>query len=133
LVRSIGADRVIDYTEEDFTQSGQKYDLILDNVANLSFSDCKRVLTRRGTLIPNSAHAGMGYIVRAFVRSWVVRQQGRPFVSAPNSEDLAFLKELIEQGKLMPVIDRTYRLSETPEALGYVGAGHARGKVVITI
>jgi NADPH:quinone reductase-like Zn-dependent oxidoreductase len=87
----------------------------------------------RGTLIPNSAHAGMGYIVKALVRSAFVRQQGRPFVSMPNNEDLAVLKELIETGKVTPVIDRTYRLSETPEALGYVGQGHARGKVVITI
>ena len=133
MVRSIGADHVIDYTKQDFTQSGPRYDLILDNVANRSFSDCRRALTPRGTLIPNSAHAGMGYIVKALVRSAFVRQQGRPFVSMPNNEDLAVLKELIETGKVTPVIDRTYRLSETPEALGYVGQGHARGKVVITI
>jgi NADPH:quinone reductase-like Zn-dependent oxidoreductase len=133
MVRSIGADHVIDYTQEDFTQSGQRYDLILDNVANRSFSDCRRALTPRGTLIPNSAHAGMGYIVKAFVRSAFVRQQGRPFVSAPSNEDWAVLKELLETGRVTPFIDRTYRLSETPEALGYVGEGHARGKVVITI
>jgi NADPH:quinone reductase-like Zn-dependent oxidoreductase len=133
MVRSIGADHVIDYTQEDFTHGGQSCDLILDNVANRSFSDCRRALTPGGTLIPNSAHAGMGYIVRAFVRSAFVRQQGRPFVSIPNNEDLAFLKELIDTGKVTPVIDRTYRLSETPEALGYVGEGHARGKVVITM
>ena len=133
MVRSIGADHVIDYTQADFTRSGQSYDLILDNVANRSFSDCRRALTARGTLVPNSAHAGMGYIVRALVRSVFVRQQGRPFVSIPNTRDLVVLKELIEIGKVTPVIDRTYRLSETPEALGYVGAGHARGKVVITM
>jgi NADPH:quinone reductase-like Zn-dependent oxidoreductase len=133
MVRSIGADHVIDYTQEDFTQSGQSYDLILDNVANRSFSDCRRALTPTGTLIPNSAHAGMGYIVKALVRSAFVRQQGRPFVSMPNNEDWVVLKELIETGKVTPVIDRTYRLSETPDALGYVGEGHARGKVVITI
>jgi len=133
MIRSIGADHVIDYTQEDFTQSGQSYDLILDNVANRSFSDCRRALTPRGTLIPNSGHAGMGYIVKAFVRSAFVLQQGRPFISTPNTEDLVVLKELIETGKVTPVIDRTYRLSETPEALGYVGEGHARGKVVITI
>ncbi|MGH7676214.1 MAG: NAD(P)-dependent alcohol dehydrogenase, partial [Gemmatimonadales bacterium] len=133
LVRSIGADRVIDYTREDFTRSGQRYDLILDNVANRSFSDCRRALTPTGTLIPNSAHAGMGYIVAALVRSVFVRQQGRPFVSMPTDQDWVVLTELIEAGKVRPVIDRTYRLSETPEALGYVGKGHARGKVVITI
>jgi NADPH:quinone reductase-like Zn-dependent oxidoreductase len=75
----------------------------------------------------------MGYIVAAFVRSFFVRQQGRLFLSVPNQEDLVFLKELIESGKMTPVIDRTYRLSETPEALGYLGEGHARGKVVITL
>jgi NADPH:quinone reductase-like Zn-dependent oxidoreductase len=133
MVRSIGADHVIDYTQEDFTQSGRKYELILDNVANRSFSDCRRALTPTGLFIPNSAHAGMGYIVKAFVRSAFVRQQGRPFVSTPTNSDLVFLKELIETGKLTPVIDRTYRLSETPEALAYVGEGHARGKVVITM
>ncbi|MGH9318392.1 MAG: zinc-binding dehydrogenase [Vicinamibacteria bacterium] len=92
-----------------------------------------RLRTHRGTLIPNSARAGMGYIVKALVRSAFLRQQGRPFVSQPNNEDLVVLKELIEAGKVMPVIDRTYRLSETLEALGYLGEGHARGKVVITI
>jgi NADPH:quinone reductase-like Zn-dependent oxidoreductase len=75
----------------------------------------------------------MGYVVRAFVRSFVVRQQGRPFVSAPTHADLVLLTELIEAGSVRPVIDRTYRLSETPDALGYVAEGHARGKVVITI
>jgi NADPH:quinone reductase-like Zn-dependent oxidoreductase len=75
----------------------------------------------------------MGYAVRALLRSFFVRQQGRPFLSGSNPEDLALLKELVETGKMKPVIDRTYRLSETPEALGYVGEGHARGKVVITV
>jgi len=133
MVRSIGADHVIDYTREDFTRLGRRYDLILDNVANRSFSDCRRALTPGGTLIPNSARAGMRYIVTAFVRSAFVRQQGRPFISTPTTEDLLVLKELIETGNVTPVIDRTYRLSETPAALGYVGEGHARGKVVITL
>jgi NADPH:quinone reductase-like Zn-dependent oxidoreductase len=133
MVRSIGADHVIDYSQEDFTRSGRRYDVILDNVANRSFSDCRRALALRGVLVPNSGHGGMGYIVKAFVRSAFVRQQGRPFVSTPNHEDLVFLKELVEAGKVRPVIDRTYRLSETPEAVGYVATGHARGKVVITV
>jgi NADPH:quinone reductase-like Zn-dependent oxidoreductase len=133
MVRSIGADHVIDYTQEDFTRSGQRYDLILDNVGNRSFSDCRRALAPQGTLIPNSGHAGMGYVVKAFVLSVFVSQQGRPFVSTPNQEDLVVLKELLESGKVAPVIDRTYPLSETPEAMGYVGEGHARGKVVITV
>jgi NADPH:quinone reductase-like Zn-dependent oxidoreductase len=133
MVRSIGADHVIDYTQEDFTQGGQRYDLILDQVANHSLSDCRRALTPQGTHIPNSGHAGMGYIVKALVTSLFVRQQGRPYVSLPNKEDLVVLKELIEAGKVTPVIDRTYPLSETSEAFRYLDAGHARGKVVISV
>lgn len=133
LVRSIGADHVVDYTRDDFTRSGQSYDLILDNVGSRSFSDCRRALAPEGTLLPNTGNAGIGYVIMAFVRSAFVRQQGRPFVSRPTSEDLAVLKELVETGKMTPVIDRTYPLSETPEALEYVGKGHARGKVVITL
>jgi NADPH:quinone reductase-like Zn-dependent oxidoreductase len=133
MVRSIGADHVIDYTQEDFTQSGQRYDLILDNVANRSFSDCRRVLAPQGTLIPNSGHSGLSYIIKALVRSAFVRQQGRPYIAVPNHEDLVVLKELIESGKVTPVIDRTYPLSETPEAFHYLDEGHARGKVVITV
>jgi NADPH:quinone reductase-like Zn-dependent oxidoreductase len=133
MVRSIGADHVIDYTQEDFTQGEQRYDLILDNVANHSLSDCRRVLTPQGTHQPNSGHSGMGYIIKAFVLSLFVRQQGRPFLSLPNKEDLTVLKEFIEAGKVTPVIDRTYPLSETPAAMAYVGEGHARGKVVITV
>jgi NADPH:quinone reductase-like Zn-dependent oxidoreductase len=133
MVRSIGADHVIDYTQEDFTQGGPRYDLILDNVGNHSLSDCRRALTPGGILIPNTGHGGMGYVIKAFVSSAFIRQQGRPFLSTPNHEDLVVLKELIESGKVTPVIDRTYPLSETPEAMAYVGEGHARGKVVITV
>jgi NADPH:quinone reductase-like Zn-dependent oxidoreductase len=133
MVRSIGADDVIDYTQEDFTQSGQRYDVILDNVANRSFSDLGRALTPQGIIIPNSGHSGLGYVIKAFVRSAFVRQQGRPFIAIPNHEDLVVLKELIEAGKVTPVIDRTYPLSETPEAFRYLNEGHARGKVVITV
>lgn len=133
LVRSIGADHVIDYTQEDFVKSGRRYDLILDNVANRSFSDLRRALTAQGIIIPNSGHGGMGYVLKAFLLSPFMRQQGRPFISTPNSEDLAVLKDLIEAGKVTPVIDRTYPLSETPEAMGYVGEGHSRGKIVITV
>jgi NADPH:quinone reductase-like Zn-dependent oxidoreductase len=133
MVRSIGADHVIDYTQEDFTQSGQRYDLILDQVANHSLSDCRRALTPQGTHIPNSGHSGTGYVVKALVLSLFVRQQGRPYIAIPNKEDLVVLNELIEAGKVTPVIDRTYPLSETPEALRYLDEGHARGKVVITV
>ena len=132
MVRSIGADHVIDYTQEDFTQSGQRYDFILDIAGNRSLSDCRRALTPTGILIPIGGPAGLGRVFKMFVSSLFVRQQGRPFVSLPNNEDLVVLKELVDSGKVTPVIDRTYPLSETPEALGYVGEGHARGKVVIS-
>lgn len=133
MVRSLGADHVVDYTQEDFTQSGRRYDLILDNVANRSFSDYKRALADEGTLVPNSGHAGMGYVIRSFARSFYTQQQGRPFVSSPKQADLAALQELLESGKVTPVIDRTYALEEVPDALRYLEGGHARGKVAITV
>jgi NADPH:quinone reductase-like Zn-dependent oxidoreductase len=140
MVRSIGAGKVIDYTQEDFTKSGQRYDLILDNVANHSLSEFRRVLTPKGTLLPNGGgHSSDGWIgplgsvFKVLVLSLFVRQQGRPFLSLPNKEDLATLKELVESGKVTPVIDRTYPLSETSEAIGHVGEGHAQGKTVIAV
>ncbi|UCH63138.1 MAG: NAD(P)-dependent alcohol dehydrogenase [Fidelibacterota bacterium] len=133
MVRSIGADYVIDYTREDFMQGGQRYDLILDNVANRSFSDLRRSLTTRGTIIPNSGHGGMGYVFKAYILSAFMRRQGRPFMAAVKNEDLVVLKELIESGKVTPVIDRTYPLSEVPEAMRYLSEEHARGKVVISV
>jgi NADPH:quinone reductase-like Zn-dependent oxidoreductase len=133
LVRSLGADHVIDYTQEDFTQGGPRYDLILDNVGNRSFSECRRALTPKGTLLPNTGHAGMGYVLMAFARSVFVRQQGRPFIETPNTQDLLVLKELIEAGKVTPVLDKIYRLNESPKAIAYVGEGHARGKVVVVL
>jgi NADPH:quinone reductase-like Zn-dependent oxidoreductase len=133
MVRSIGADHVVDYTQEDFTQSGQRYDLILDNVANHSFSDLRRALTPQGIIIPNSGHGGMSYVFKAYLLSPFMHQQASPFMSTPNHEDLVVLKELIEAGKVTPVIDRTYPLSETPEAFRYLEEDHARGKVVITV
>ena len=139
LVRSSGADHVIDYTQEDFTQSGQRYDFILDNVASHSLSDCRRVLTPKGTLIPNNGTSGgrwigaVGRTFTALVLSPFVRQRLRPFLSLPKKEDLVVLKELIESGKVTPVIDRTYPLSEVPEAMRYLEEGHARGKIVIAV
>jgi len=133
MVRSIGADHVVDYTQEDFTQSGQRYDLILDNVANRSFSDLRRVLTPQGIIIPNSGHGGMGYVFKAYLLSPFMHQQESPFMSTPNHEDLVVMKELIEADKIAPIIDRTYPLSETPEAFRYLEEDHARGKVVITV
>jgi NADPH:quinone reductase-like Zn-dependent oxidoreductase len=132
MVRSIGADQVIDYIQEDFTQGEQRYDFILDNVANHSISDLRRVLTPTGTVQPNGGgHSSnrwigpMGGVFKDLIVSLFVRQQRGMFLSLPNKEDLAALKELTEFGKVTPVIDRTYPLSETPEAIAYMGEGHA--------
>jgi NADPH:quinone reductase-like Zn-dependent oxidoreductase len=132
LVRALGADQVIDYTQEDFTQGGPRYDLILDNAGNHSLSKLRRALAPTGRLIPNSGSAGLGTFITAFVSSPFLRQQGRPYLSVPKLKDLTFLKELIEAGKVTPAIDRTYPLSDAADAFRYLGNGHARGKVVIT-
>jgi NADPH:quinone reductase-like Zn-dependent oxidoreductase len=136
LVRSIGADHVIDYTKEDFTSGGPRYDLILDNVGNHSMAQTRRALTPTGTLISNGGgHAGgkLGRTVRAMLASLVVRQQARPSVKTQNHDDLVALKDLVEAGKVSPVIDGTYALDETPRAIDRVAAGHARGTIVIAI
>jgi len=138
LVRSLGADHVIDYTREDFTEGGRRYDLIFDNVENRSLSDCRRALSPDGTLILNSGTGAKGLafllrLVKPLALSPFVRQNLRRYLSVPNHGDLVFLKELFESGRLTPVIDRTYPLHETATALGYVEGGHARGKVVVTV
>lgn len=133
MVRSIGADHVIDYTKEDFTQSGERYDLILDNVGNRSFADCRRALTPEGIHLPNTGHGGMSYVIKAYVLAALMRQHASPFLSVPNAEDLLYIKELIEAGKVKPVIDKTYPMSETRQAFQYLENEHARGKVVITM
>lgn len=133
LVRSLGADHVIDYTQENFTRGEQRYDLILDQVANHSLSEFRQILTPQGVYIPNSGHSGLGFIIKAFFLSLFLRQQKRPYLSIPKNEDLAVLKELVESGKLKPVIDGTYPLNEISEAFRYLDEGHARGKVVITV
>jgi len=138
MVRSIGADHVVDYTQEDFAQTGERYDLMLDMVANRSLSDCRRALSPKGTLVLVGGRGGpwlmgMGRTIRALVWSPFVSQSMRFFVSMPSHEDQVVLKELVESGQVTPVIDRTYPLSETPAALAYVEQGHARGKVVISV
>ena len=139
LVRSIGADHVIDYTLEDFTRKDQRYDLILDNVANHSLSELRGALTPTGTLVPNGGgfdnrwFAGGGRVVGAHVLNRFVGHTLRPFLVSPKLEDLVALKDLIEAGRVTPVIDRVFPLGETSEAIGLVGGGHARGKVVITV
>lgn len=133
MVRSLGADDVVDYTRKDFTQNGRRYDLILDNVASHSFSDLMRVLTPQGLVVPNSGHAGMGYVFKAFLFSPFQRQLASMYLAVPNGKDLTELNEWIETGQVKPVIDRTYPLRETPEAFRYLDKEHARGKVVITV
>jgi len=133
MVRSLGADNVIDYAKEDFTQHERRYDLILDNVASRSFSDLIRVLTPQGRIVPNSGHGGMGYVFKAFLLSPFLRQLGSMYLAEPNNKDLNQLKEWIESGKVKPIIDRTYPLREAPEAFRYLDKEHARGKVVITV
>ena len=138
LVRSIGADHVIDYTKDDFTKSAQRYDLILDAVGKRPLSECRRVLTPEGTLVVVGAADGrwIGPLVpplKALLLSRFVSQKLIFFISKRSTPDLLLLKELIESGKLTPVVDRSYPLNELPEAMRYLEEGHARGKVVITV
>ena len=138
LVRSVGADHVIDYTRTDFTRTGLRYDVIFDSMEAQSLSEVRRALTPTGTLIPNSGRGGLwvgplGRIVKARARSLFTRQTLRPFTSVGKRQDLLDLAELLEAAQLTPVIDRTYPLSQAAEALRYVGAGHTRGKVVISV
>ncbi|WP_346114005.1 NAD(P)-dependent alcohol dehydrogenase, partial [Nonomuraea maheshkhaliensis] len=139
LVRSLGADHVIDYGKEDFTRTGRRYHLILDNVGNRSVADLRRALTPDGILIPNSGTGGgpwfgvMGRLIRLKAMSPFVRHTFVTFVTKENAADLDTLRELVETGKLTPVIERTHPLSEVPEAIAHFEGGHARGKVVITL
>jgi NADPH:quinone reductase-like Zn-dependent oxidoreductase len=144
MVRSIGADHVIDYTQEDFTLGGQHYDLLFDLVGNRSLPDCRRVLKPKGILVlcgggdisVNLRHRWLGpiaHMIKGLVLSRFVRQKLVAFLAKRSKDDLTLLKELIEAGKVTPIIDRSYPLSEVPEAIRYLEAGHARGKVVITV
>jgi len=138
--RSLGADEVIDYTKEDFTKSGRRYDLILDVASSGSLQSRRRILEPTGILVGvgnADGGTGMASIVVGLVETAVVSRFGKQkmplFIAKNSTEDLLVLKELIEAGKIRPVIDRTYPLSETADALRYLEAGHARGKVVITM
>ena len=140
LVRSIGADRAIDYTREDFADGRRHYHVILDTAGNRSLSHLRRALTPRGTLVLVGGEAGGRWtggferqIIWAPALSPFVGQRLRSLSSTERAEDLLFLKQLIEAGKITPVIDRTYPLSEAPDAIRYLREGHARGKVVITV
>ncbi len=144
LVRSIGADHVIDYTKEDFTKSGQRYDVVFDNVANHSFSERRRVLTTKGICVL----AGMGgagvkqgqalgriagnlFIARGL--SSFTDQKFAPYMTKMSKDDLIMLGDLVQTGKVRPVIERTYTLNDAPEALRHFDQGHMRGKLVITV
>jgi NADPH:quinone reductase-like Zn-dependent oxidoreductase len=139
MVRSIGADHVIDYTREDFAEGDRRYDLILDIGGNSSLARLRRALAPRGTLVIVGGEGGGRWLggtdrqISALVLSPFVSQKLGTFVNKENHEDLLVLKELIESGKVTPVIDRTYPLSQVPEAIRYLEEGHARGKVVISV
>jgi len=139
MVRSIGADHVIDYTREDFTRNGHRFDFILDNVANHSLSDTRRVLTPSGKLQSNNGTSGgrwfgtIGTVLKSATVSLFDRRQLGPAIKFANRADLLVLKELTEAGKITPVIDATYAMSDTGKALAHVGEGHARGTVVISV
>jgi NADPH:quinone reductase-like Zn-dependent oxidoreductase len=138
LVRSLGADHVVDYAVEDFTRGGRRYDVILDNVANHPLSRLRGVLAPRGVLLPNSGAGGrwfgpLGRLGRALALSAVTSRRARAFVAVPKHDDLAYLAGLLESGQVRAVIDRTYPLGETADAVRHVETGHARGKVVIAV
>src|SRR5213594_2537831 len=141
LVRSLGADHVIDYTKEDFTKSGQRYDVILDNVGTQPLLSFRRVLIPKGkyVMIGGGGPNDQGLIgplfrpIKAMLLSPFVSQEMGMFMADTNQRDLAVLADLMQSGKVKPVIDRTYKLSEVPDAIRYLEQGHARGKVVITV
>jgi NADPH:quinone reductase-like Zn-dependent oxidoreductase len=139
MVRSIGADHVIDYTRADFADGQQRYDVILDIGGNRSLSHVRRALTRKGTLVLVGGEdggrwlGGMDRQLRMLLLSPFVGQQLRSLISKENYKDLIVLTELIEAGKVTPVIDRTFPLTDVPKAIRYMEEGHVRGKVVISV
>mgnify|MGYP003858930069 CR=1 FL=1 len=138
LVRSLGADRVVDYTEADFTRGGERYDCVFDLVGNHSLSALRRALAPDGTLVLCGGGGGrwigpLGTTARAALLSPFLGQRLRSFLAETTDDDLAVLADLLEDGTVTPVVDRTYPLRETAEAIRYLEAGHARGKVVVTV
>ena len=135
MVRSIGADQVIDYIQEDFTNSGQRYDLILAANGYHSISDYKRALSPKGIYVCTGG--SMAQIFQSLLlgpwMSMIGSKKMGNLTAKPNKKDLTFMKELLEAGKVVPVIDKRYPLSEVAEALRYLGEGHAKGKIVITV
>ena len=139
MVRSIGADQVIDYTQQDLTKSGHRYDIVLDCVGNHSFSEWRRVLNPKGILVGVGAPADVPLprllvgLIGALLRSLFVSQKIAIFIARVNQQDLTTVRELMAAGKVTPVIDKRYRLSEAREAFRYMETGHARGKVIILL
>ena len=139
LVRSIGADHVVDYTREDFADGAQRYDLIVDTAGRRSLSHLRRALAPRGTLVLVGGEGGGRWTggferqLRALVMSPFLRQKLRPLVSTERQEDLLFLKDVIEAGKVTPVIGRTYALDDAQQALSDADEGHGRGKTIVTV
>src|SRR5436190_50876 len=137
LVRAIGADEVVDYTKEDFTRRGQRYDVLFDIGANRSFADCRHVLATNGTIVLAGAPKGLWAILARLLKAQLLSRFGgrriASFLARGRHDDLIVLKELVESGKLSPVIDRQYPLSEVPDAVRYMGTGDARGKIVISV
>jgi len=133
MVTSLGADRVIDYTRDDFTLNDDKYDLILDVAGNRSLAEYRRALKPTGKIVPIGGSPDLWRVFRIFVSSLFNTQQQAPFVSAPNHQDLEVLRNLIESGKVKPVLEKVYPLDETPEAYRHIATGHARAKIVVHI
>ena len=138
-VRALGADQVIDYTETDFTRHGDHYDLILDNPGNRSIAERRRILTPKGTLVliggpkRNRAFGPVGSLLRMLVVSRFVGQRMTGMLTKPTAQDLTVLAGFLSSGMVVPVIEKTYSLPETLEAMGHLGAGHAQGKLVIAV
>ncbi len=130
MVRSIGADHVIDYTKENFTKNPQRYDIVLDNIGNHSLSACKRVLNpgRKLVIVGGSVR----HMIAALLRNPFTNRKAIPFMANLNNSDLVVMRELLESGKVVPVIDRRYSLNDTADAIRYLQLGHAQGKVIIT-
>jgi NADPH:quinone reductase-like Zn-dependent oxidoreductase len=139
LVRSLGADRVVDYTREDFTRSDERYDLLFDNAGSRSWRECKRVLDPHATVVLVGGQMGnrvLGPVGHLVAMRLAAVRSGRTivfFVAKFNKPDMETLRELLEAGKVNPVVDRRYALSETADAFRYLGEGHARGKIVVTV
>jgi NADPH:quinone reductase-like Zn-dependent oxidoreductase len=140
LLRSLGADHVVDYTVEDFTRSDRRYDLMLDIAGSRSWSECRRVLSPQAKVVIVGAPKGsrvlgpLGHIVKLRLASFLRGSQKAVFfIAKTNRADMEILRELLETGKVKPVVDRTYPLTDTQDAFRYLGEGHARGKVVVTV